>query len=200
MSLAAGIGPAVGGELVHRLRLAQHLRRQPPGDRRLRPARGHGRAAGGHPEPHRRAGFDVVGSLLLAAALTALVLGLESGGSTGAVLLGACAVLLVPFVWWERRAPDPIMAFALFTAVPFTAGLLLVALQNLVMYALLFELPQVLAALLAARSRGRRPAARVDDGGDGPGLDAVGAPRRPGRAASGRRRRSPRRPRPRWVS
>ena len=44
---------------------------------------------------------------------------------------------------------DPVVAFALFTSAPFTAGTLLVALQNLVMYTLLFELPQVLGAVLA---------------------------------------------------
>ena len=91
----------------------------------------------------------MLGTVLLTAALTALVLGLESAGTTAAVLLGACAVLLVPFVWWERRVADPVIAFALFTSIPFTAGSLLVALQNLVMYTLLFELPQVLAAVAA---------------------------------------------------
>ncbi|MDF3049077.1 MAG: permease of the major facilitator superfamily [Pseudonocardia sp.] len=65
------------------------------------------------------------------------------------VLLGACACLLALFVWWERRAEDPIVAFTLFSSLPFTAGSLLVALQNLVVYTLLFELPQVLNALLA---------------------------------------------------
>jgi len=46
---------------------------------------------------------------------------------TAALLLGACAALLVPFVWWERRVADPVVAFALFGSVPFTAGSLLVA-------------------------------------------------------------------------
>ena len=106
----------------------------------------------GRAGPQRSPRFDVVGSVLLAAALTALVMGLESDGTPGVALLVVCAALLVPFVWWERRAADPVMTFALFTSVPFTAGSLLVALQNLVLYTLLFELPQVLAALLAVDS------------------------------------------------
>ena len=68
------------------------------------------------------------------------------------MLLGTCAALAVPMVWWERRVTDPVVAFGLFGAAAFTAGSLLVALQNLVMYTLLFELPQVLAALLAVDS------------------------------------------------
>jgi MFS family permease len=57
--------------------------------------------------------------------------------------------LAVPFVWWERRAADPVVAFELFSDRAFTGGALLVALLNLALYALLFELPQVLSALLA---------------------------------------------------
>jgi MFS family permease len=52
-------------------------------------------------------------------------------------------------VWWERRAADPVVAFALFGSAAFTAGTVLIAVQNLAMYTLVFELPQVLRALLA---------------------------------------------------
>jgi MFS family permease len=47
----------------------------------------------------------------------------------------------------ERRASDPVLGFRLFGNVRFTAGTLVVALLNLVMYALLFEIPLVLEAL-----------------------------------------------------
>jgi EmrB/QacA subfamily drug resistance transporter len=149
MSLAAGIGPVVGGELVRAFGWASVFAVNLPViavSVLLAAIAGHGRD---RVEPPAGQRFDVVGSVLLAAALTALVVGLESAGATGAVLLVASAVLVVPFVWWERRAADPVVTFALFTSVSFTAGSLLVALQNLVMYTLLFELPQVLAALLA---------------------------------------------------
>ena len=87
------------------------------------------------------------------------------------------------------------MTFALFTSVSFTAGSLLVALQNLVMYTLLFELPQVLAALLAtdAAATGRllvsMMAAMIV------ASFAGGAAHRPGRAAAARCRRHPDLPR-----
>jgi EmrB/QacA subfamily drug resistance transporter len=149
MSLAAGIGPPLGGELVRAFGWASIFAVNLPviGVAVLLAATA--RPGRRHPESRAHTRFDVLGTVLLTAALTALVLGLESGGASGAVLLGACGVLLVPFVWWERRVADPVVAFALFRSAPFTAGTLLVALQNLVMYTLLFELPQVLNAVLA---------------------------------------------------
>jgi MFS family permease len=149
MSLAAGIGPVVGGELVRVFGWPSIFTANLPviGLSALLAARHRRRA-----KPQTRPRFDLIGTVLLAAALTTLVLGLETGGLIAALLLGACAALLVPFVWWERRFTDPVVAFRLFSSLPFTAGSLLVALQNLVMYTLLFELPQVLAALLAVDS------------------------------------------------
>jgi MFS family permease len=156
MSLAAGIGPVVGGELVSTFGwpsifvvnlpvlavsavLAATARRAPA------------------VLPSTRPRFDWTGTVLLAALLTAFVVGLETGGVGSVVLLCGCAALIVPFVWWERRAVDPVIAFALFRSVPFTAGTVLIAVQNLALYTLLFELPQVLRALLAldAASTGR---------------------------------------------
>jgi MFS family permease len=149
MSLAAGIGPVVGGELVHVFGWTSIFTANLPviglsallAAGRRRPT-----------ESQDRPRFDLLGAVLLTTTLTALVLGVETGGVTTAVLLGACASLFALFVWWERRAADPVVAFALFGTLPFTAGSLLVALQNLVMYTLLFELPQVLDALLAVDS------------------------------------------------
>jgi MFS family permease len=154
MSLAAGIGPPLGGELVRAFGWPSIFAVNLPviGVAALLAATA--RPGRHRPESRGRSRFDVLGTALLTAALTALVLGLESGGTTGAVLLGACALLLVPFVWWERRVADPVVAFALFTSAPFTAGTLLVALQNLVLYTLLFELPQVLGAALPVDAAG----------------------------------------------
>jgi MFS family permease len=152
MSLAAAVGPVVGGELVALFGWPAIFAANLPlivvsALLGATGAREHRTAA-----RQRGARFDVIGSLLLAAVLTTLVTGLESHGRGGIALLVVCAALLVPFVWWERRAVDPVVAFGLFASVPFTAGSLLVALQNLVMYTLLFELPQVLAVLLGADS------------------------------------------------
>lgn len=150
MALAAGIGPVVGGELVRAFGWPSIFAANLPviglaaalaATVRIRRA-----------EPQVRPRFDVVGTVLLTATLASLVLGLQATGRTAAVLLGACAALLVPMVWWERRVTDPVVAFGLFGTAAFTAGSLLVALQNLVMYTLLFELPQVLTALLTVDS------------------------------------------------
>ncbi|GAA0942784.1 MFS transporter [Pseudonocardia zijingensis] len=147
MSLAAGIGPVVGGELVRAFGWPSIFAANLPVIG-LASVLAAGRTR--RPGSPRRSPFDVVGTVLLTAALAALVLGLDAPAATAAVLLGACAALVVPLVWWERRATDPVVAFGLFGSRAFTAGSLLVAFQNLVMYTLLFELPQVLAALLGA--------------------------------------------------
>ncbi len=149
MSLAAGIGPVVGGELVRAVGwpsiflanlpvlalsaiLAATVKHAPVAVDRAAPLP-----------------FDWIGTGLLTAMLTSLVLGLQTTGAGSIVLVGTCLALLVPFAWRERRAGDPVVAFSLFRSRPFAAGSLLVALQNLVMYTLLFELPLVLAALLS---------------------------------------------------
>lgn len=102
-------------------------------------------------------GFDWLGSVLLGAALSAIVLGLRPDGSHSVLVLATGSVLLVPFVLWERRAPDPVVAFSMFRSVSFSAGTLLIAVQNLVMYALLFEVPLIAEDLLdlGARATGQ---------------------------------------------
>jgi MFS family permease len=149
MSLAAGIGPVVGGELVRFFGWPSIFAVNLPviGLSALLAAKRRRRV-----EPQNRPRFDLIGAVLLTTTLTALVLGVETGGTTSAVLLGACSFLLALFVWWERRVADPVVALALFGTLPFTAGSLLLALQNLVLYTLLFELPQVLSSLLAVDS------------------------------------------------
>ncbi len=50
--------------------------------------------------------FEWIGTGLLAAMLTSLGLGLQATRAGSMALVGACLVLLVPFVWWQRRAAD----------------------------------------------------------------------------------------------
>ena len=93
--------------------------------------------------------FDWVGSVLLGALLTAFVLGLQTAGTMSLALLGDLpgpdrAVRLV-----GAADPEPVISFALFRSVPFAAGSLLIAVQNLTLYTLVIELSQVLPALLA---------------------------------------------------
>lgn len=81
--------------------------------------------------PRRRASgsFDWPGTLLISASLTALNLGLAAGAELGATdfygeragpppfalpLVLLALVLAGAFLWWERRAPDPLVDLALF--------------------------------------------------------------------------------------
>jgi MFS family permease len=149
MSLAAAIGPVVGGELVRAFGWPSIFLANLPVlalSAVLAATARHAPVVMGRVTSPR---FDWIGTVLLAAMLTSLVLGLQATGGGSIALIGTCLVLAVPFAWWQRRAADPVVAFSLFRSLPFAAGSLLVALQNLVMYTLLFELPLVLEALLS---------------------------------------------------
>jgi MFS family permease len=115
-------------------------------------------ANAGRDDVGRPAGaFDWPGSVLVSASLALLVIGIESTGGRALVLVLAGTTLFAAFCWRERLAEDPVVDFALFRTVSFTAGSLLTCLQNLAMYALLFELPLVLAARfdLSAKETGQ---------------------------------------------
>jgi MFS family permease len=154
MATAAALGPIVGGVLVDAfgweavfvanipvLALAALLIAS---TERVRDARPTGR-------------FDTLGSTLLTAGLVLLVLAAQRTGGPALPLLAGAVVMLVAFVRHERKVEDPVVAFDLFASSSFTAGTLLICLQNLVMYALLFELPLVLEARfdLGARQTGQ---------------------------------------------
>ena len=144
MSLAAGIGPLIGGELVRQFGWQSIFLANLP----VIVLSAVLAATARHvPTPRREARFDWLGSILLAAALTLLVSGTEMHGTRALLLVVVGLTLLLPFVLVERRAADPVVAFGLFRNVRFTAGTLVIALLNLVMYALLFEIPLVLSAL-----------------------------------------------------
>ena len=154
LALAAAMGPVVGGELVRAFGWPSVFAANLPV---LAVSAVLGAAAGPvASEPGREAapGFDWVGTALLTAGLSALILGLRPDGNQAAALLVVGAVVLVLFATWERRARDPVVAFSLFRSVPFSAGTVLVAVQNLVMYALLFEIPLLAVALFDLHARG----------------------------------------------
>ncbi len=155
MALSAALGPVVGGELVEafgwRSLFAVNLPVLAVSVALVAIA---GRAPTEQRDAHPR--FDWVGTGLLAGGLTGIILGLRPDGPNVLLLLVGVG-LLVPFGWWERRASDPVVAFSLFRSVPFAAGAFLIALQNLVMYALMLQVTLVAAALfdLDARATGR---------------------------------------------
>jgi MFS family permease len=154
MALAAALGPIVGGVLVDAFGWESVFVANVPvlvvaavlvaSVERVRDAR-----------PTSR--FDTLGSVLLTAALALLVVAAQHTNAVTVPLLVGGVVALVAFVWHERRVSDPVVAFDLFTSASFTAGTLLICLQNLVMYALLFELPLVLEERfgLGARQTGQ---------------------------------------------
>jgi len=147
MGLSAAVGPVLGGFLTARagwqaiflvnapvLLIAWMLGRVPvapaASTRAVRPA------------PTR--GFDGVGTALLVLGLGAVAVGLKVvAWRWQLVTLGGLS--LVAFIQWERRATDPLIDLQLFRKAPFVAGGLIVALQNLSMYALMFQLPFLLA-------------------------------------------------------
>jgi MFS family permease len=141
MSLAAGIGPLIGGELTRWFGWPSIFLANVPV---LIVSAALALTATHEPTPRRPARFDWTGSVLLAALLVCLVSAVETSGTTARALFVTGVLLLAPFVVVERRAADPVVAFRLFRNVRFAAGTLVIALLNLVMYALLFELPLVI--------------------------------------------------------
>jgi EmrB/QacA subfamily drug resistance transporter len=144
MGTAAAIGPLVGGELTAQfgwrsvfianipvILLSYYLIRLTTKAEK-RPAR----AAA--PESTR---FDILGSLLLGLGLTLLVVAAQMPVSALLAPAFGGAVLLVVFVWWERRVAEPVLDLRLFLQPTFTAASLIIGLQNLAMYSLLFQLP-----------------------------------------------------------
>ena len=144
MGTAAGIGPLVGGELtalfgwrsvfianIPVILLAYFL------IRRGTDSKASSRSRVAHPSPR----FDIQGSVLLGFGLTLLVVAAQASGSTALGAALGTAGLLAVFVWWERRVAEPVLDLRLFLRPTFAAASAVIGLQNLAMYALLFQLP-----------------------------------------------------------
>ena len=91
-----------------------------------------------------RARFDFTGMGLLAISLGIIVIGMKSDElwPLAAIVFGGLG--LYGFTHWERRTPDPLIDLQLFRRIPFVIGGSVIGLQNLGMYALLFQLPFLL--------------------------------------------------------
>lgn len=156
MSLAAAIGPLVGGELVRAFGWQSVFAANVPV---LLVCAVLIAVAGPAPEAPVRtqsARFDWLGTGLLTAGLTLGIVGLRPGADS-LLLLPAAVAVIAAFIIWELRTSAPLIALSLFASRHFSAGTILVAVQNLAMYALLFQVPIVLTALfdLEARDTGR---------------------------------------------
>jgi EmrB/QacA subfamily drug resistance transporter len=112
-----------------------------------------------------RTGLDPIGVLSSSLGLAVLVYGLIQAGENGwgdpgavaSLVIGA--VVLVGFVFWERRLsrqPDgqPLVDLALFSSPTFTWGTILVALGGFALFGILFAAPQYFQAILGADAQG----------------------------------------------
>ncbi|TYK52504.1 DHA2 family efflux MFS transporter permease subunit [Actinomadura decatromicini] len=94
--------------------------------------------------PANRHKFDLMGVFLVTAGLGAITYGLiegqryDWGQVTGVIsipaILVAGALILVAFVWWERRYPEPLLPLNLFRYRAFTVATLLNSVMYLTMY------------------------------------------------------------------
>ncbi len=91
-----------------------------------------------------RARFDFTGMGLLAISLGIIVTGMKSDGLWPLAAIAFGGLGLYGFTRWERRTPDPLIDLQLFRRIPFVIGGSVIGLQNLGMYALLFQLPFLL--------------------------------------------------------
>lgn len=93
--------------------------------------------------------LDLRGAALVSLGLIALVtfiVEVPDGGITTVTLIAgvAAVLLLVTFVWWERRAPRPLLPMTLFADRVFTVAVVLVGLVYFALMGALFFLPQFL--------------------------------------------------------
>ena len=158
MGLAAAVGPLAGGELTERFGwravFAANLPVIAVSLVLVLTSRGvysQPRAATGRPS------FDWPGSALLALGLTLTIVALRMAGTAAWWLGGVGVALLIVFPFWERRAASPVVDFSLLTRRPFWGGGSIIALQNMAMYPLLFQLPIFFASVrdLGARTMGQ---------------------------------------------
>lgn len=139
MGLAAAVGPLIGGELTTLLGWRFIFAANLPVIAVSLSLVLTGARAPARPAAGPRARFDFLGSLLLGGGLTLVVVALRMPAGLWLGLAGGVCLALFPL--WERRVASPVVDFALFRSRAFTAGGLIIALQNLAMYALLFQLP-----------------------------------------------------------
>lgn len=142
MGLAAAIGPLAGGELTERFGWRAVFAANLPviGVSMLLVLMSRGMYSKARPAGDRPS-FDWPGSALLACGLTLAIVALRMSGGTAWWLGGGGAALLVLFPFWERRAASPVVDFSLLKRGAFFGGGTIIALQNMAMYPLLFQLP-----------------------------------------------------------
>jgi MFS family permease len=140
VGVATAAGPLVGGELVTRFGWGSLFLVNVPVVAAAAVLRGRGQ----DPETRPLPSFDALGAALLGMGLALLALGARPG-PLRLVFLAGGLLALAGFWFLERKVSEPLLDFGLFSLRPFWAGSSLVALQNLAVYSLLFELPIVIS-------------------------------------------------------
>jgi MFS family permease len=155
MGLAAAVGPLVGGELTERFGWRAVFAANLPVVAVSLLLVLLSRSMYSRPATERPA-FDWLGSTLLGVGLTLTIVALRTSGATASGLLAVGAVLLVALPFWARRAASPVIDFSVLTRGPFFGGAAIIALQNMAMYPLLFQLPMFFDRVrhLGARTMG----------------------------------------------
>jgi EmrB/QacA subfamily drug resistance transporter len=85
--------------------------------------------------------FDIEGSILLGIGLMLLVIATQVQGTAAFWSAIAGVFLLAIFIAWERNVQEPVLDLRLYTRRTFAAANAVIGLQNLAMYAMLFQLP-----------------------------------------------------------
>jgi EmrB/QacA subfamily drug resistance transporter len=91
--------------------------------------------------------FDMWGAVLAGGALLSLLGALTEAGNPAATslevagALAASAVLGVSFIWWEMKAPTPMVDVRLFRSPVFSAGLAAALLAYMAMFSVIFTMP-----------------------------------------------------------
>jgi MFS family permease len=143
MGFAAALGPSLGGLLVHQFGWgAIFLMNLPPLALSVYFSADFFKG-GLHEVPPVDFRFDWLGTALLTASLLLLVIGLKDRS----LLFVPGLVLMGVFVWWQSKSAQPLIDLKLFADRSFSAGCAIIALLNLSMYALLFQLPYLLKLL-----------------------------------------------------
>src|SRR5579863_1929998 len=146
-ALGSALGPLLGGVLVARWGWpGVFWFRAPIALTSLLFLRGLPRGAGAGSDRH----FDILGAVLLASGLAGLLLAINAlrrlgeGNYLALLLILAASASLVAFVWWEGRAPQPIVRVELFRRASFAIANLAAALMALVSFSVLLFAPYFL--------------------------------------------------------
>jgi len=96
----------------------------------------------------RKSKIDVLGSLLIVSGVSLFLVAIQDAGSAAKITASTWAygipgvILIGAFIWWETKAPEPIIPLQLFRNRVFTVANVLGFITGIVMFGALIFLPQ----------------------------------------------------------